>query len=414
MGKHFYYLWGSISSGKLAMSLYTMTITLLIFTITNSATFASLVMLIYVIGKIVSSFIFPFVTEKIPLKKILSFSLFAQLFIMLLIIYVFNDDGLLYTTLKLMIIYMLIAFTGFTDGFVSPSRMSLIPESVEEKALGKANSLISTTDQTFALLGWSIGTVAINIYGSNSILMVCIILLILSILSSLQIKATTIKKSPKRPSLDIMKEGWVILFSKKNHMRTITMMDILEGIASGIWIGGITLVFVHEVLKKGEQWWGFLNSGYFVGSIIGGMLIAVLSTRLEKYLTKGIVIGSFFVSLFVLLYAMNTTAWIALLLVVLMGPFYQLRDISQQTYIQRNIKGLAKFYAAKDNLYYIVFALSVFLSGLISDYIGVVYVYYFAFILYFISSIAAAFTFRRVSKINKNYDAITTMNDVSN
>jgi len=78
MGKHFYYLWGSISSGKLAMSLYTMTITLLIFTITNSATFASLVMLIYVIGKIVSSFIFPFVTEKIPLKKILCFSLLAQ------------------------------------------------------------------------------------------------------------------------------------------------------------------------------------------------------------------------------------------------------------------------------------------------------------------------------------------------
>lgn len=60
------------------MSLYTMTITLLIFTITNSATFASLVMLIYVIGKIVSSFIFPFVTEKIPLKEILSFSLIAQ------------------------------------------------------------------------------------------------------------------------------------------------------------------------------------------------------------------------------------------------------------------------------------------------------------------------------------------------
>jgi len=60
---------------------------------------------------------------------------------------------------------------------------------------------------------------------------------------------------------------------------------------------------------------------------------------------------------------------------------------------------------------YIVFALSVFLSGLISDYIGVVYVYYFAFILYFISSIAAAFTFRRESKINKNYDA---MNDVNN
>ncbi len=394
VSKHFYYLWGNISCGKLAMSLYTMTITLLIFSITHSATFASLVMFIHVMGKVVSSFVFPFVTEKIPLKKILSLSLLTQLIIMLLIISVLNDGGLLHTTLRLSIIYIFITLAGFIDGFVSPSRMALIPGIVEQTALGRANSLISTTDQTFALLGWSIGTVAINIYGSNSVLMVCLILFIVSFLTSLQIKTTTIKKSPKRPSLDIVKEGWIILFNKKNHMRTITIMDIMEGIASGIWIGAITLVFVHEVLKKGEQWWGFINSGYFAGSIIGGMLIAVFSTRLEKHLIKGIVIGSFFVSLFVLLYAMNTTAWIALLLVVLMGPFYQLRDISQQTYIQKNIDGLAKLYAAKDNLYYLVFALSIFVSGLISDYIGVVYVYYFAFILYFISSIAAAFIFR--------------------
>ncbi|PLR92839.1 hypothetical protein [Bacillus sp. T33-2] len=136
-------------------------------------------------------------------------------------------------------------------------------------------------------------------------------------------------------------------------------MDILEGIASGIWIGGITLVFVKEVLNKGEQWWGFINTSYYAGSILGRILITLFSIKLQKHLIKGIIISSFIVSILVLVYAINTNAWIALVLVVMMGPFYQLRDISQQTYIQKVIVDdtLSKLYA---DLYYLIFALSVF------------------------------------------------------
>ncbi|CAM3987205.1 hypothetical protein [Mesobacillus zeae] len=166
-------------------------------------------------------------------------------------------------------------------------------------------------------------------------------------------------------------------------MRTITTMDILEGISSGIWIGGITLGFVNEVLKKGDQWWGFINTSYYAGSILGGILITLFSVKLQKHLMKGIITGSFFVSILVLFYAVNHSAWVALVLVVLMGPFYQLRDISQQTFIQKVTPDdtLPKLYAAKDNLYYLIFALSVFPAGVISDFASVVYVYFLASLL---------------------------------
>ncbi|CAH0344114.1 MFS transporter [Bacillus sp. CECT 9360] len=395
MNKSFYYLWVSISFGKLALSLYTMTITLTIFSITHSATLASVVMFIHVIGKLLSSFVFPLATENTPLKKILSMSLLTQLLIIASIL------GILITEInqvvQLSLIFSLIGLAGFMDGFASPSRMSLIPELVQDSKTGKANSLVSTTDQTFALLGWSLGPIAVNYYGANWALIVSIGLLALSLFSSLQIKTTKIKEAKKRPKWEVIKAGWFILFSKKNHMRTITTMDILEGIASGIWIGGITLVFVNEVLKKGEQWWGFINSSYYAGSILGGILITLFSIKLQKHLIKGIITGSFMVSILVLFYAINSTAWVALALVVLMGPFYQLRDISQQTYIQKVIldNTLSKLYAAKDNLYYLIFALSVFITGVISDYVGVVYVYYLAFFLYLTSTIFAVFTFRK-------------------
>ncbi|WP_226568357.1 MFS transporter [Bacillus stratosphericus] len=406
MNKSFYYLWGSISFGKLALSLYTMTITLTIFSITHSATFASVVMLIHVFGKLLSSFVFPLATEKTPLKKILSISLLAQFLLITIIVGVLTLE--INQVLKLTVIYSLIGLAGFTDGFVSPSRISLIPELVENTKIGKANSLISTTDQTFALLGWSVGTLAINYFGSNLVLICTLTLLMVSFFSSLQLKTRKVKEATKRPKWESIKTGWSILFSKKDYMRTITTMDILEGIASGIWIGGITLVFVNEVLKKGEQWWGFINTSYYAGSILGGILITIFSIRLQKHLIKAIITGSYIVCIMVLFYAINTTAWISLILVVLMGPFYQLRDISQQTYIQKVTSEdvLSKLYAAKDNLYYLIFALSVFIIGLISDYIGVVYVYYFAFLLYLTSSLFAILTFRKSNQSSQINDVV--------
>lgn len=395
MSKSFYYLWMVISFGKLALSLYTMTITLSIFSITQSATLASIVMFIHVIGKLLSSFVFPLTTETAPLKKILSISLATQLLFIAVIL------GFLIISInpviKLTLIYFLIGLAGFMDGFVSPSRMSLIPELVEEEKVGKANSLISTTDQTLALLGWSLGPIGVSYFGGDWIIIISLILLTFSFFSSLKINTLKIKEAKKRPKWEIIKAGWFILFSKKNHMRTITTMDILEGIASGIWIGGITLIFVNEVLKKGEEWWGLINTSYYVGSILGGILITLYSLKLQKHLIKGIIIGSFMVSILVFFYALNSTPWIALAIVVLMGPFYQLRDIAQQSYIQKVTAGsiLPKLYAAKDNLYYLIFALSVFITGLIADYIGVVYVYYLAFLLYLISTIFGVITLRK-------------------
>lgn len=393
LSRYFYFLWTSISFGKLAMSLYTMSLTLIVFFMTNSATLASLIMLVHVLGKMISSFVFPLVSEHKSLKKILGSSLFMQTFLVTLVFMV--NLSILGIYIKLIIIYILIMLTGFLDGFVSPSRLSLIPQIVNKAKIGKANSLISTTDQSLALLGWSVGPIIGNFFGYNFILATSLFLLIISTLSSLKIKNDKLKTVERRPRLEVIKEGWFVLFSKKNHLRTITTMDILEGIASGIWIGGVTLLFVSQILKEGEEWWGFINAGYYIGSIVGGVIVTIYSHKLKHKLLLGISLGSFSVSLLVLMYAINTTAWVALLLVILMGPFYQLRDISQQTYIQTVVvdNTLSKIYAAKGNIYYFTFSLSVLITGLLSDHFGVVYVYYLAFGLYFLSTLLSLMIF---------------------
>lgn len=395
MNNGFYSLWLTISAGRLSISLYTMAVTLTVFSITHSATLSSVVMLAFVVGKLISSFVYPLVTEKATLKAILIVSTLFQL------LSIPATMGLLsiqkVSVIVFSIMYIVIGIVGFMDGFISPSRLSLVPELVEDSKLGRANSLISTTNQTFSLVGWAIGPIVIGKYGVHFVLLFSFILLVTSFFSAIQLKAEKMKRATNRPKWDVIKAGWLILFSKKNHMRTITTMDIVEGIASGIWIGGITLLFVEEVLKEGEHWWGFINTSYYAGTILGGIVITILASNVQKHLIKGIIIGSFMVSILVLFYSINRIALLALFFVILMGPFYQLRDISQQTYIQKVTTGkeLAKVYAAKDNLYYITFALSVFITGVIADSVGVVFVYYMAFFFYLMSTAYAFLSFRK-------------------
>ncbi len=78
------------------------------------------------------------------------------------------------------------------------------------------------------------------------------------------------------------------------------IVDIIEGIASGIWIGGITLAFVREVLHKGENWWGYINTSYYLGTILSSSVLIIISSIIRRKLVISMSLGSLGVSVFVL------------------------------------------------------------------------------------------------------------------
>lgn len=401
MQRSFYFLWAGQSSFNLASALLTISLTTLVYHLTDSATIAALIALFRVIAKVVSSFFVSVLTEKLSLKSILVFSqlVLASLlfFLIIIIIFMFNIN-------LIPIILLFVLIMTYFEGWVVPAKNSFIPRLVEKNKLMKANSYLSTTDQLLSLLGWSMGGVFIFRYGEKNVLWLTLILFILSIISFILIKdkgETTQELSQSKKTINwaSAKDGWVTIF-RNPKLRIINMMDIIEGVASGIWIGGISLVFVKEVLTLGEQWWGYINSSYYLGTIVGGLIILMISGWMKQHLILGISIGSFGVSILVLLYSFNTVPVISLLFVFLMGPFYQLRDISQRTYIQENtdVHLLPKIYSAADSLYYITFGFSVFLMGLIADYFNVRAVYLLAAILYFASSIIGLSRGLRIKK----------------
>lgn len=376
MGRSFKFLLISQSSTNLGSSLYLMALIMVIFHATGSAFFSSIVTILNVIAKMLGGIISPILVERFKIKFLVIFSQLAQMIIFsLLALYV----GLFAESINLLIVYLLVIANAIFEGFSRPSRNSILPRIVEQHHLVKANSLLSTTDQTLQLMGWSLGGILAVQIGAYNVLWFTIGLFALSALSIFLINLASSSSEPvgrQRKNRDAMKEGWMFLYKTPN-LRTITVMNIVEGLGSSIWIGAVTLVFVQDVLHKGEEWWGFINSAYYFGTIMGGILILKFSQKVQKNLFRNMILGASSVAILTFLYSFNTIPLLSILLVVLMGPAYQLRDISQQTIVQRSvqIETLPKVLAAVSTIDQFVFGVSVLGIGLLVDMIGVDKVY---------------------------------------
>lgn len=314
--------------------------------------------------------------------------------------------SMLSTTLFLVYSFCAIVGIGYLEGCASAAANALYPRLVEEEKRVHANSLISTSMQMLSLLGWTMGGILVAKLGHSLVLQLSAGLLFLGCLCIFKLsyhQDESVKAHKKSHSI---MAGWTYLFTHPK-LRVITWMDILEGVAGGIWIGGVTLVFAQEVLHKDEAWWGYINAAYYAGTIIGGLITLKLSARIHKHLVGTILIGSFGVSLLVYGYAWNTQAFVALAIVVLMGPFYQLRDIAQRTYVQQvtPIEEQPHVFAAQSTISYILFGVSVLFAGTISDIWGAQAVYLVGGTMYLLSS-AGGFLLRRKQGVAHSEDNV--------
>ncbi|MGN7328430.1 MFS transporter [Bacillus pumilus] len=177
-------------------------------------------------------------------------------------------------------------------------------------------------------------------------------------------------------------------------------MDVCENIAGALWVGPVTLAFVTLVLKQGEEWWGFINAAYYIGAIIGGLLAAWLSRFIQKQLLLFMAAGSFIYAVLTILFSLNNLPWLALLLCILMGPAYQIRDVSQQTILQTEtpVHDLSKVYSAQYVLSSISVSLSIFFVGLIADAFGTRFVYLLGGLFVLVCSGIAILSFMKQKK----------------
>ncbi|MFB9326526.1 MFS transporter [Paenibacillus aurantiacus] len=392
LNRNYYLLLAAEAAVNLADVLFTLTLIVLVNEATGSAFVTGLVPIVRVAALFMSGMIAPIVLRRSPLRKVLLGSMAGEILFLLLIAAFYEAFA---ERMGIAALLALLFGFAFFKGWSQPAKDAILPRLVPEAMLVRANGLMSTTDQTVMMAGWALGGIVIAWIGWSGSFWAA-----LAIMGTAWAAAWCVRFEEAEPAGEAqgqevsnwsaMKSGWKTIWDRP-ILRVVTTMDVIESIANGVWVAAIMVIYVEEVLGQGADWFGFMNAAYFAGTISGGLLVMLFARRIEGRLIPAMIAGSLAISAMTVLFALTSSSPVALLLCLLMGPAFQMRDIAQRTIFQTRVGAaeLARVYAAQGTLLSVTFGVSVMVMGLIADWFGVRTTYLTAGGLFLLSGMLA-------------------------
>lgn len=387
----FYFLWTTQTAANAADVLYIMALTVLVLDRTGSLVSAALMPLLRSGAQMLSGLIAPLLISRFKLPALLLMSQTGQflLFICLAVYLKLNGEGA-----SLIAVFTLVFVMSFLDGWTVPARNALVPRLVtHEQGLLKANSLVSVSDQVVQFAGWGLSGVIVALIGANSTLVLTAFVYGLAAAFTLGVKEPADPEKTQHSHLQqkettpdreasrwiTLTEGWKLIW-RVPRLRLLTFMDVVDMLGGSVWVGAFTLAFVQVALGQGEEWWGFINAAYFAGTVGGGLLVLALSRTIGSRYLAAMLIGMAGYGSLTAVYALNTQPFLALILVLLMGPFAELSIINRRTLIQRSVTKLLlpKVLSAQATLLHLVFCISLLVMAALAERFGIVNMYLLA------------------------------------
>ncbi|GIO44323.1 MFS transporter [Paenibacillus apis] len=404
MSRPFYYLWTTQTAANAADVLYIMALTVLVLNQTNSLVSAALTPLMRSFAQMISGLIAPLLINRFRLPSLLLLSQSGQFLLFIVLAVYLQIQG---SDASLILVFALVFVMSFLDGWTVPTRNALVPRLVpDEQSLLKANGLISVSDQVVQFAGWGLSGIVVAMLGPSPTLLVTAVIYGLAAAFTLGVKepaesgdsaahattaasgmsgtdGTSSASATTGPSRwHTLTEGWKTIW-RMPRLRLLTFMDIIDMLGGSVWVGAFTLAFVQTALGQGEEWWGFINAAYFAGTVSGGLLVLALVRTIGDRFLSAMLIGMAGYGLLTAVYAVNTEPYIALILVLLMGPFAELSIVNRRTLIQRSVGRLMlpKVMSAQASLLHLVFCISLLGMAGLAEWFGIVNLYLLAAVL---------------------------------
>ncbi|MEK4064918.1 MFS transporter [Peribacillus sp. FSL R5-0717] len=392
-------LWIGQAFANLGDIFYVVGLISLLYNLTGSAFYLSLLPFITTIFRFISSLLAPLVIDRFPLKRIIVQSQWWKtiLLVCLGIFIISFDHGF-----SVAVIFF-IALISLLDGVAAPVSAALVPQLVPKEERMKANGFLNVITQTIFVAGWPLGSVLLISTNSSFIIWLTVMLYAVSTIYTGRIKVPT---DPVAPSnWDSIKSGWVAI-RQIPTIRTLISIDFITTLASSVWVAAVIYIYVEQNLQLGEEWWGYINTSYFVGMIFSGLIVIRFAKLLEKYIGFFITFGLFLSSLLILLFGTTSIPALALLLACLYGLPEQIREVIYTKLFQDHAteKTLAKIHAVWGAVINLTFAGSVLLLGFITETYSVKTTFQFSSTLIFLAFLYA--TFKRNDLIGKQCDQL--------
>ncbi len=234
--------------------------------------------------------------------------------------------------------YSILFLMASQSAAFGPCKYGIIPEIVASNKVSKANGLLNSMTYLAVIIGTFLAAQITNFTNKNFVTasLLCIVISIVGIFTSLQIEKTPAKHSQKKLSPnffgDIMKT--LSLSHKKPHL-----LWAILGSAFFLFIGGFTqlnaIPFAIASLNLSEVAGSYLFLITAVGIAIGSIIAGKLSrdrVEIGMACTAGFILGF----LYLLLFLFSASLSISVIMLILLGLFGGLFLIPFDAFIQLN------------------------------------------------------------------------------
>ena len=365
MFRSFYLLVTSQSLANLADVFLRLSLIADIYLVTHSVMATTVIPVLIGLSAFIASFLVPLVTKKLPMNQVLSFTQLAKTLLLLLLVVSLNICAY-----PIAVVYICIVGISIFDGFAQPVSSALIPTYLTDLARG--NALFATVSEIISVVGWSLGGILYGYLHLVGSLWVIFVLYLSASILSFVLPTAQCEVIENETSWQSVTKGWRFIFTNKT-LSVVVGCNLFEILANSIWVSSIILVFVTQILHQDEHYWGYINTTYSLGIILGGALIYRYAEKVSDKKCKSIIFALLFAASMTLIGLVSANAWIFLICSVGIGFFSQLKEIPETLLLQSAVaeNQLVHLYAALEVISTLSFSLFTLVMSSLAQYFGV-------------------------------------------
>jgi hypothetical protein len=373
-------LWFGQALANMGDVFYIVGLISIVYNLTGSAVYMTAVPLVITFSRFISSMAAPLLLNRAQMRSLISYSQMGKTFFLCVF--------LLMMVLNMEYVWFYLAcasIISFLDGWALPARNSYVPFLVKREELMGANGFLSTVDQTIQFSSWALGGILLALLHETNLFIVVIVLFLASTFFMLKLPVIpTTSLEVRKAWWQQLGEGWSEL-KKRNGLIPVFWIYGLESVSGTVWIAAVLYLYVDLQLQRGEEWWGFINSSFFIGLVLASYMIFKLSGMFSKHRDKWLPVCMILTSAVTLVFAWNKIALMALVLSFVFGLFDQIKNVVLQTYLQESAppEELGKIYAAQGALTTLLFGLSSVGVGLLLEVLSISMIFSLSALLLF-------------------------------
>ncbi|OFN80892.1 ryptide export MFS transporter [Streptococcus sp. HMSC061D10] len=337
-----------------------------VFVLSGSVISTSLVPILIGLSSFLASFLVPLVTKRLALNRVLFLTQLGKTILLAILVFLLKQSE----TISLPLLYAIVTLISVLDGFAAPVSYAIVPRYASD--LAKANAAISMSGESVQLVGWGLGGFLFANLGMNPSLPIVLALFTFSTILMFGLPLVEKEELSSETNVETLTKGWRLV-AKESRLGFIVQANLLEILANAIWVSSVLLVFVTEILHRSESYWGYVNTSYSLGIILGGAIVFRLAEKVVTYKYQTMtfsLLATALVTLLIVLFP-NPPAFLFLSLVI--GFLSQIKEVPESVLLQESVdeKELVNVYSVIEVVSTLAFSVSVFLMSFITEYFGV-------------------------------------------